>query len=87
MEALLDAIWGLSGLLEKFALIAMLAGVILVAWAIVKCFSRQEKEKSGVCLSKVWRTGWAAFGLSIFIIGVAIDVFAICVRLSVPGRL
>jgi hypothetical protein len=85
MKALLDSTWGLSGLLEKAALIAMLAGVFLVAWAIVKCFSKQEIKQSDVCLSKVWRTGWAVFGLALFAGGIAVDVFAICVRLSVPG--
>jgi hypothetical protein len=86
MEAVLDSIWGLSGLLEKIALIAMLAGVFLVAWAIVKCFSKQDAELSDICLSKVWRTPWAIFGLALLGLGIALDVLAICVRLSAPGR-
>jgi hypothetical protein len=85
MEALLDSIWGLSGLLENIALIAMLAGVFLVAWAVVKSFSKQETEQSDICLSKVWRTGWAASGLALLVIGMLLDVFAIWVRLSAPG--
>jgi hypothetical protein len=86
MEALLDSVWGLSALLEDIALIAMLAGVFLVAWAIVKCFSEQEAEQSDICLSKMWRTRRASSGLALLVIGIVLDVFAIWVRLSAPGR-
>ena len=85
MDALLDSIWGLSGLLEKIALIAMLAGVFLVAWAVIRCLKKQEAEQGDACLSKVWRTGWAAVGLALLVIGIALDVFAIFVRVSAPG--
>lgn len=85
MEVLLDSLWGLSNLLEKIALGAMLGGVVLVAWAIIKGLGKQEAERGDVYFSKVWRTGWAAVGLALLVIGFALDIFAIGVRMSAPG--
>ena len=85
MEELLDSLWGLSPLLEKVALIAMLAAVSLITWAFVKHVCKPVIEQNDIRLSNGWR-GWALLGLVLLIIGIALDGFAIWVRLSGPGR-
>ena len=85
MEELLDSLWGLSALLENIALVAMLAGVIVVAGAFVKYYCKPDTEQNNLRLSRVWR-GWVALGFALLVIGVALDGFAIWVRVSAPGR-
>ena len=86
MEELLDSLWALSGPMQTAALIAMLAGLLILAIAAARCFKSQQAGTGDVRLAKFWRTGWGAVGLGMLLIGGALDAFAIWVRLGPPGR-
>lgn len=86
MEELLDSLWALSGAMETTALIAMLAGLFLVALAAAKSFRMEETERRDIRRSKPWRTGWGAVGVGLVLFGIVLDAFAIWVRLGPPGR-
>lgn len=86
MEELLDSFWALTGAMETAALIAMLAGLFIVAMAATKCFKNEDAETGEARPPKFWRTGWGAVGLGMLLLGGALDAFAIWVRLGPPGR-
>jgi hypothetical protein len=85
VEELLDSLWGVSPILEKASLVAILAGLFVVTFAVVRHFSGPSTNEIRVSNSLRWK-GWLALGLALLVIGMAVDAIAIWVRLSPPGR-
>ena len=86
MKNLISITWGLSGALQNFALLAMLSGIFLVAWAIVR-YLDENSAASGAVLRATWASTGAKFGFALLFFGLMLDTLVIAVRLLLPGRL
>ena len=86
LKTLLSITWGASSALQSFALLAMLSGVFLVAWATVR-YLHENGAVSGAVSRAVWASRGAKIGLALLFFGLALDTLAIAVRLLLPGRL
>jgi hypothetical protein len=77
--------WEVSDALENFALLAMLSGVLLVAWPIVH-YLKANGAISGDVLQAAWAGTGAKIGLPLFLLGLVLDTLSIGIRMSLPGQ-
>jgi hypothetical protein len=87
LKILLSIVWGVSGALQNFALLAMLVGVFLVGWAVVRHLHENEHAVSSAVPRAVWASPGTKIGTTLFFTGLALDTLSIVVRLLLPGRL
>jgi hypothetical protein len=86
LKTLLSITWGASSALQSFALLAMLSGVFLVAWAIVR-YLGENGALSGAVSRAAWKSRGAKIGFVLLFFGLALGTLAIAVRMLLPGRL
>jgi hypothetical protein len=87
LKTLISITWGLSGALQNLALLAMLSGVLLVGWVIVRYFHENGDAISGALPRAVWGTSGAKIGFALLIFGLTVDMLSIALRSWLPGRL
>ena len=86
MRTLLSITWAVSGAFQNFALLAMLAGVFLVAWAIIRHLNEAGDGVGGALPRAAWGSKGAKIGFALLFLGLALETLAIAVRLLLPGR-
>ena len=86
MKSLISTTWALSGAFQNLALLAMLSGIFLVAWAVVRHLSENEDVIRGAMPRTAWGSKGAKIGFALLFSGLALDTLAIAVRLLLPGR-
>ena len=87
MKTFISVTWALSGAFQNFALLGMLAGVFLVAWAIIQHLSDAGDGAGGALPRAAWGSKGARIGFALLFSGLALNTLAIVVRLLLPGRL
>jgi hypothetical protein len=86
LKTAISITWGVSGGLQNFALLAILSGILLVAWAIVR-YLHENGGVSGAVSRAAWASTGAKTGFALLFFGLLLDTLAIAVRLLLPGRL
>jgi hypothetical protein len=86
LKNLISITWSVSGALQNFALLAMLSGILLVAWASVRYLHENGSVSGGVSRA-AWASTGAKIGFALLFFGLLLDTLATAVRLLLPGRL
>jgi hypothetical protein len=86
LKTLISVTWALSGAFQNFALLGMLAGIFLVAWAIVRHLSDVGDGATGALPRAAWGSKGAKIGFALLFSGLALETLSVAVRLLLPGR-
>jgi hypothetical protein len=84
MRTLIFLAWQLSSAIQNIALLAMLGGVFLATWAIVRPVN-DEGRSSATVPRVAWKSDGTKIGVTLFVFGLVLDMLSIAARLSLPA--